>query len=281
MSKIYLCAISNIQSGACGEDCSYCAQSAKYQADIEKYSTKDINTILEEAKKAKENKAIGFCLVSSGKGLNAKRLDFVCRTASEIKKLKLGLKIIACNGIASKEDLLELKKSGVDNYNHNLETSKEFYPKICTSHSWEERLKTCLNVKEAGLGLVCGGIFGLGESVDDRISLFKTLASLEPMNVPLNFYHPNPALPLKTNPLSQDEAFEIIKLAKKMLPKAHKIMIAGGRELMFGTRAMDTFKYGANAIVIGDYLTTKGASAKQDIANILNAGYEIAKTCDT
>ncbi len=281
MSKIYLCAISNIQSGACGEDCSYCAQSAKYQADIEKYTKKEISTILEEAKRAKENKAIGFCLVSSGKGLNPKRLDFVCRAASEIKKLKLDLKIIACNGIASKEDLLELKKSGVDNYNHNLETSKEFYPKICTTHSWEERLKTCLNVKEAGLGLVCGGIFGLGESIYDRISLFKTLSSLEPMNVPLNFYHPNPALPLKTNPLSQDEAFEIIKLAKKMIPKAHKIMIAGGRELMFNTKAMDIFKYGANAIVIGDYLTTKGASAKQDIANILDAGHEIAQTCDS
>jgi len=208
------------------------------------------------------------------------RLDFVCRAAVEVKKLNLGMKIIACNGTATKEQLLELKKAGVDNYNHNLETSREFYKEICTTHTWDERYETCQNVKEVGLNLVCGGIFGLGESREDRISMLKSIASLNPMNVPINFFHPNEALPFTNNPLSRQEAFELIKLTREMVPDAHKIMVAGGREVMFQEDEYKIFEYGANSFVIGDYLTTKGKSPKEDIENLEALGYEIAFKCD-
>lgn len=279
-NKIFLCAISNIESGTCNEDCKFCTQSVKYKADIQRYKQKDISTIVEEAIRARENKAVGFCLVTAGKGLDDKRLDFVCRAAVEVKKLNLGMKIIACNGTATKEQLLELKKAGVDNYNHNLETSREFYKEICTTHTWDERYETCQNVKEVGLNLVCGGIFGLGESREDRISMLKSIASLNPMNVPINFFHPNEALPFTNNPLSRQEAFELIKLTREMVPDAHKIMVAGGREVMFQEDEYKIFEYGANSFVIGDYLTTKGKSPKEDIENLEALGYEIAFKCD-
>jgi len=280
INKIYLCAICNIESGTCNEDCKFCTQSVKYHADIARYKKKEIDLIVEEAKKARENKAIGFCLVTAGKGLTDKRLAFVCEAARAVKKENLGLKLIACNGTASLEQLQELKKAGVDNYNHNLETSRDFYPSIVTTHTWDERYQTCLNAKKAGLKLVSGGIFGLGETQEDRISMLEALASLEPMNVPINFFHPNKALPIVSNSVTKEEAFELIELARKMIPNAHKIMVAGGREIMFGDEQYKVFEHGANAVVVGDYLTTVGNQASKDIDAIESLGYTIAQTCD-
>ncbi len=276
--KIYLCSISNIESGTCKEDCKFCTQSIKYRADIERYRRKDISDIVKEAQRARAHKAVGFCLVTAGLGLDDRRLDYVCKASYEVHKAVPDISIIACNGTASYEQLKELKKNGVENYNHNLETAKEFYPQICTSHSWEERYQTCLDAKKAGLFLCTGGIFGLGETHENRISMLKSIASLEPMSVPINFFHPNEALPLVKNSLSKQEAFELIELSRKYLPE-QMIMIAGGRELMFGKRQYDVFKHGANAIVIGDYLTTQGKSAEQDIEAITALGYEIALEC--
>jgi biotin synthase len=278
--KIYLCAICNIESGTCDQDCKFCTQSVKYQADIARYTRKDIGTIVAEAKNARKNKAIGFCLVTAGKGLTTKRLAYICEAARAVKKENLGLKLIACNGLATLEQLLELKEAGVDNYNHNLETSREFYPSIVSTHTWDERYQTCLNVKESGLKLVSGGIFGLGESQEDRISMLTSLASLDPMTVPLNFFHPNKALPIVTNSVTKEQALKLITLAKEMIPNAHKIMVAGGRELMFGRDQYKVFEYGANSIVIGDYLTTPGKNALQDIEELEKMGYNIAHTCD-
>lgn len=276
---IYLCAICNIESGTCGEDCKFCTQSVRYKADIERYKRKEIDQIVSEAKQARANKAIGFCLVTAGKGLDDKRLEFVCQAAHAVKKEDLGLKLIACNGTASLEQLLELKKAGVDNYNHNLETSRAFYPTICTTHTWDERYETCQNVNKSGLKLVSGGIFGLGETQEDRISMLEALESLNPMNVPINFFHPNEALPIVKNSIDRKTAFELIELTRKMIPNAHKIMVAGGRELMFKEDQFKIFEHGANSIVIGNYLTTTGNKASDDITQIEKLGYTIAHQC--
>ena len=150
-NKIYLCAISNIESGTCNEDCKFCTQSVKYKADIQRYKHKSIEQILLEARNVRANGAVGFCLVTAGLGLTDKKTEFIAKVAHAIKSENLGLRLIACNGTATVEQLKELKKAGVDNYNHNLETSRSFYPTICTTHTWDERYQTCLNVKEAGL----------------------------------------------------------------------------------------------------------------------------------
>ncbi len=278
--EIFLCAICNIESGTCPEDCKFCTQSTKYKADIQRYKRKEIEQIVKEAKKARENGANGFCLVTAGLGLTPKRLDFVCEAAKAVKKENLGLILIACNGTASVEQLQTLKEAGIDAYNHNLETSQDFYSQIVTTHTWEERYETCQNVNKVGLRLVCGGIFGLGESQEQRISMLESIASLNPMNVPLNFFHPNEALPLVKNSITRKQAFELIELARQMIPNAMKIMVAGGRELMFGEEQYKIFEKGANAFVIGDYLTTQGRTPKDDIDELEKLGYKIRRERD-
>ncbi|CAI8218127.1 MAG: biotin synthase [Sulfurovum sp.] len=275
--EIFLCAICNVESGTCNEDCKFCTQSVRYKADINRYKMKTTEQVISEAKRARENGAVGFCLVTAGLGLTDKKTEIIADLARAVKAENLGLRLIACNGTASVEQLKKLKAAGVDNYNHNLEASREYYPEICTTHTWDERYETCKNVKEAGLQLVCGGIFGMGETQEDRISMIKSIASLDPMNVPLNFFHPNEALPLVENSISREEAFELIELAREMIPNAHKIMVAGGRELMFGEQQYEIFERGANAFVIGDYLTTTGKTPKDDVAALEALGYKIAK----
>jgi biotin synthase len=276
-TEIFLCAICNIESGTCNEDCKFCTQSVKYKADIQRYKQKEIEQIVEEAKRAKANNANGFCLVTAGKGLTDKRLEFVCEAARAVKKENLGLILIACNGTASVEQLQTLKEAGVDAYNHNLETAQDFYSEIVTTHTWEERYQTCKNVKEVGLRLVCGGIFGLGETQEQRVSMLESIASLDPMNVPLNFFIPNKALPIEASKIKREEAFELIELARKMIPNAKKIMVAGGRELMFGEEQYKIFERGANAFVIGDYLTTSGKSVKEDMDELERLGFKIKR----
>ncbi|TLD88181.1 biotin synthase [Helicobacter sp. MIT 05-5294] len=279
MSPIFLCTICNVSSGSCAEDCAYCTQSAKYNADIDRYKYKPIPQILEEAKRASENGALGFCLVTSGRNLDSKRTEYIAEAAREIVKSGLHLHLIGCSGIASVESLMELKKAGIASYNHNLETSQNFFPKICTTHSFAERYETNENALKAGLGLCSGGIFGLGESWQDRIDLLSALRTLNPHTTPINFFIPNPALPLSQEILSQEEALECVKLAREYLPNA-RLMIAGGRERVFGDNQKMLFECGINAVVLGDYLTTKGNTPKDEVERIKSYGYEIATSCE-
>ncbi len=274
---VFLCSICNVSSGSCNEDCKFCTQSIKHNADIERYTYKDSSQILKEAKAAREQGASGFCLVTSGKGINNTKLKFICEVATLIREEIPELNIIACNGTANLEQLKALKNAGVTSYNHNLETARDYYDTICTSHSWQERFETCLHVNEAGLNLVSGGIFGLGESDEQRVSFVQSLKKLNPKTVPLNFFIPNPALPLKAKPLSVDEALKLVRWVRKELPDV-KLMVAGGREITFKNRQSEIFEAGANAIVIGDYLTTSGEKISKDKQMIESLGLKIAKS---
>jgi biotin synthase len=275
--KIFLCSICNINSGTCNEDCKFCSQSVRYKADIDRYKQKPIEEILKEAKTAYQNGALGFCLVTADKGLNDKTLEFVCNTAKVISTEIPQLRLIACNGTATLDQLLTLKDAGIKAYNHNLETSREFYPQICTTHSWDERYETCQKVNEAGLVLISGGIFGLGETGQDRISMLESLKSLNPTSVPINFYMHNEALELNPSTLTTDEALELIKLTRQTIANAERIMVAGGRELMFGDRQNEIFNYGANSIVIGNYLTTAGRVMSKDLDMLKSLNLAVAK----
>ena len=277
MSKtIFLCSICNINSGTCNEDCKFCTQSVRYHADIERYTYKSIDTIVQEARQMEAIGALGFCLVSAHKALEDKMVDFVCSIAHEIRTKAPKLRLIGCNGTASVEQLQELKKAGIVAYNHNLETSEAFYPQVCTTHSWQERYETCENVHRAGLKLISGGIFGMGETHEDRVSFLESIKSLNPISVPLNFYHHNPALPLQPTKLGVDEALELIALARRIVDGADRIMVAGGREMLFQARQEEIFDAGANSIVIGNYLTTKGREAHADLVMLERLGYAIA-----
>jgi biotin synthase len=275
--EIFLCSICNINSGTCNEDCKFCSQSVRYKADIDRYKQKDIKEIIKEATLARDNGALGFCLVTADKGITPKILEFVCSIARTLSKEVPELRLIACNGTATLEQLLILKESGIKAYNHNLETSESYYPKICTTHPWTERYETCENVNKSGLVLISGGIFGLGESDEDRTSMLNALASLNPSSVPINFYHHNEALELEPNPLNIEEAFALIHKTRETLPNAQRIMVAGGRELMFGQRQSEIFSHGANSIVIGNYLTTSGREMNKDLNMLKLLNLKVAK----
>jgi len=277
--EIFLCAICNCESGTCSEDCKFCTQSVKYKADIDRYKFKSIEQIVKEAKIAYENKAIGYCLVTAGLGLTDRRIEFVSNAAYAVKKAIPNINIIGCNGTATKEQLKQLKDAGVDKYNHNLETSKEYYPSICTTHDWDSRYETCLNAKSVGLDLCTGGIFGMGESKEDRLSMLKSIKELNPKSMPINFFHPNDALPIKANTLTKQEAFDMIKFTKDYLGDDIMLMVAGGRENTFKEDQYKIFDYGANAIVVGNYLTTKGKIASSDLQELEKLNLTIAKYC--
>ena len=277
-NEIFLCSICNVTSGNCAEDCKYCTQSAKYNTQIATYKNKPIEKILQEARTLKEYGALGFCLVTSGRGLDSNKCEYIAKVASAIKEADLGLHIIACCGRADLDSLKYLKKSGVDSYNHNLETSKNFFPQVCSTHTWNERFETCENTLKAELGLCSGGIFGLGESWSDRIDMLKTLQILTPHSSPINFFIANPNLPLSAQKLTKEEALECVVLAREFLPNT-RLMIAGGREHIFGEEQKALFECGINAVVLGDYLTTQGEAPKKDVERILSYGYVAATSC--
>jgi biotin synthase len=278
--EIFLCAINNILSGNCSEDCAFCTQSVKHKAQISRYKVKPIEQIIQEAKEAKANGAVGYCLVTAGKGLDDKKTQIVAKIAYELKKELNNFNLIACNGTASLEQLKYLKEHGVDSYNHNLESSKEYYSKICTTHTWQERYNTVQNAKEAGLKVCSGGIFGMGESGEDRDSLIDSIASLNPHSIPINFFVPNPSLPITSTNISYKEALDIIKKVKEKIPNA-RIMVAGGREQLFTTtkEEQEMFNAGASSIVIGNYLTVKGLNPQTDRDRLKELGYKIATNC--
>ena len=278
MKTIMLCAICSVTQGNCGEDCAYCTQSAKTGADITKFKEKSVQQVVDEAKMAYKNHALGFCLVTSGARLNDKKTDYIASLARAVSKEVPNLMLIACNGMATYEQLCELKNAGVFSYNHNLETSREYFPKICTTHSWDERFQTNLDAKRAGLMLCTGGIYGVGESEADRVSFRASLKELEPFSSPINFFIKSDALRLVQPPLSADEALKIVRETKSALPET-RVMIAGGREKILGDRQYEIFENGADAIVIGDYLTAKGEKANKDIEELTKRGFSFASIC--
>ena len=278
MKTIMLCAICSVTQGNCAEDCAYCTQSAKAGADITKFKEKSVQQVVDEAKMAYKNHALGFCLVTSGARLNDKKTDYIASLARAVSKEVPNLMLIACNGMATYEQLCELKNAGVFSYNHNLETSREFFSKICTTHSWDERYQTNLDAKRAGLMLCTGGIYGVGESEADRVSFRASLKELEPFSSPINFFIKSDALRLDQPSLSADEALKIVRETKSALPET-RVMIAGGREKILGERQYEIFENGADAIVIGDYLTAKGEKASKDIEELTKRGFGFASIC--
>jgi len=278
MKTIMLCAICSVTQGNCAEDCAYCTQSAKAGADISKFKEKSVQQVVDEAKMAYKNHALGFCLVTSGARLNDKKTDYIAYLARAVSKEVPNLMLIACNGMATYEQLCELKNAGVFSYNHNLETSREYFSKICTTHSWDERYQTNLDAKRAGLMLCTGGIYGVGESEADRVSFRASLKELEPFSSPINFFIKNESLTLDLPPLSVDEALKIVRETKSALPET-RVMIAGGREKILGDRQYEIFENGADAIVIGDYLTAKGEMASKDIEELKRRGFDFASIC--
>ncbi len=277
-NSIRLCSIVNAKSGSCSEDCTFCAQSVKYETGVDTFPMVSKETILGAAKGALKNGAGEFSIVSSGTGLRKKtELKTIVDSVQEIAN-ETSLESCASLGILKKEAFLALKEAGLQSYHHNLETSRTFFPEICTTHDYEDDLSTVRRAKKLGFYVCSGGIFGMGESRAQRVELAMTLRELNVDSIPINFLNARPGTPLeKANFLTPIECLKIIATFRFLLP-TKEIIVCGGREVNLKDLQPLIFSSFANGMMVGNYLTTLGRAPEEDRQMITDLGLEVKGT---
>jgi biotin synthase len=266
-NKLELCSILNARSGLCSEDCKFCAQSARHRADISTYPLKEKEEIVKAAQKAKAIGAEKFGIVTSGNRLTGREVNVVAQAISEIKA-RIGIAACASLGAMEKSQLQLLKEAGLSHYHHNIETSRRFYPRIVSTHSFDERINTINSAKQVGLEVCSGGIIGMGETWQDRIDMTYTLKQLDVDSIPLNILIPIKGTPLESaSPIPLDDVIRTICIFRIIL-KDKIIKIAAGREATLKDSQLTAFTAGANGMLIGGYLTVNGAGLDADYALI-------------
>lgn len=268
---ITTCTITNAKNGKCSENCSYCAQSVHHNVNVDCYELRNTEDI---AKDAEINSKYGqfFSIVCSGRSPRKDEISQISKTVSSLNKKIPELSICASLGIMTVEELKELKNAGLKRYHHNIESSKNFFDKVCTTHSWQERVQTVKNAKKAGLETCVGGLFGLGESLVDRANLLFEIKELDPDAVPLNFLVPVKGTKLESNkPVSMVEAVKIVALARMIMPEKD-IKVCGGRLEVFKDSQALVFLSGASSIMTGNLLTVKGRRPEEDFELIKESG---------
>jgi biotin synthase len=272
-NTVGLCSIINAKSGACPEDCSFCAQSSKNKAGAKVYPLIKKETVIEKAKAAAKSGIRRFSLVTSGKKVSRGELSEIAGLISAIKEA--GLLPCASLGLLNAEELSILREAGLDRYHHNLETSESFFPRICSTHTFADKIETVRAVRAAGLSLCSGGIFGMGETWQDRIDMAFSLKEIDADSVPVNFL-----IPIKGTALGHREylhpfeALKIISLFRFILPRK-EIRVCGGRTQVLREFHSMVFLAGADGMITGDYLTTMGRSPEDDLRLIETYGLRI------
>jgi biotin synthase len=273
--RVNLCVIINAKSGLCSEDCAFCSQSVKAQSEVPTYPLLPKEKLVEAATAAAEAGAVRFSLVTSGRGITASRDKEAILTGVAAIREAVDIKICASLGIADRAFLAELKAAGITRFHHNLEAAKSFFPEICTTHTFVDRVATVAAAKDEGLEVCVGGILGLGESLTQRYELAQAIAGLDPDAIPLNFLHPLPGTRLAHRQmLSPLEALKIIAAFRLTFPDK-TIIICGGRLPTLRSLAPLIFAAGANALMTGDYLTTKGRFPEDDRLMLEDMGLEL------
>ncbi len=275
-NRIDICAIVNAKSGACPEDCAYCAQSSRSSSEIRVFPLVDKEAVVEKAAEAKQGGAKRFCIVTSGRKVTETELRRIADMISAVRTA--GLLPCATLGLLNRAELLLLRDAGLERFHHNIETSENFFPRICSTHTYRQKLETIAAVKSVGLSLCSGGIFGLGENWQDRIDMGIALREIGPDSVPLNFLIPIRGTGLESrSPLEPFEALKIISLFRLLLPD-REVRICGGRAQTLGEFNSFIFLAGADGILSGNYLTTSGRCFEDDIRLVRRQGLEISGT---
>ena len=260
--SVDLCAIVNAKSGACPEDCSYCAQSSRSKTETAIYPLINKNAVIEKAKEARDAGVKRFCIVTSGRKIGKNELKEICSMIKDIR----GIGLLPCStlGLLNKDELKLLKDSGLERYHHNLETSERFFPEICRTHTYSDKLNTIDAAVGVGLSVCSGGIFGIGETWEDRIDMAFTLKELPIDSVPINYLIPVKGTPLgEQDMLNPFEALKIVSLYRFILPQK-EIRICGGRMQVLGEFNSMVFMAGADSLLTGNYLTTTGRTFSDD-----------------
>lgn len=264
-NTVEACSIVSAKTGACSENCKYCAQSKHNHADIECHPLLDVDTVKKAALSAKENGANHFCIVTSGTAPTRKDFENILKMVKEVASID-GLHCCASLGLLSEDEIKELKDAGLERYNHNINTSENYHKNICSTHNFEDRVHTVEMIKKHGIEACCGVIIGMGESREDRIDMALSLKKLNPKTVPINFLNPIKGTPLEDyeNKIDEEEILKTICIFRIVLPKT-LLRYAGGR-----TTRLSKYNQklgiiaGINSLLVGNYLTTTGSKSEDD-----------------
>lgn len=272
-NRFILCSVMNIRSGNCSEDCRYCAQSAHYETGAPVHPLSDEDEILDRAKRLEDAGVHRFSLVTSGRALKGRDLDRTCRTFSRLSAAT-NLHLCGSLGIIDEKSAIMLREAGCSTIHHNLETSRRFFPSVCTTHTFEDRVRTIKIVRSAGMNVCSGGIIGLGETMEDRIDMALDLRDLGIRSVPVNVLVPIPGTPLENaERLEPGEILRTMAIFRFILPEA-SILYAGGR-CSIGDLQPLGIRGGVNAAITGDMLTTTGSTIDRDLAMLASTEFTI------
>jgi biotin synthase len=267
--------IISAKTGGCPEDCTFCSQSARYTTEVQRQPMLRTDQLVELARRTQQLGGTEFCIVVAVRGPNERMLEDVIAAARAIHA-EVDIEVAASLGILQPGQAERLATGGIHRYNHNLEAGPGFFPQICSTHTFEERVETCRMVVAAGMELCSGGIFGMGETWDDRLDLAFTLRDLGALEIPCNFLNPRPGTPLGSSGLLHPlEALRCVAVYRCINPTA-VLRYAGGREVVLRDLQAYGMLAGANGIIVGNYLTTLGRSAEADLAMLADLGMPVA-----
>ena len=269
-----ICTIINGKCGKCSEDCKYCAQSVHYQTSCEKsYPLLSTEELLKGAEYNDRQGVLRYSIVTSGKRLSDREVDQICESIRTIRE-KTGISVCVSFGLLNEAQFRKIKEAGASRVHCNLESSRNFFPNVCTTHTFDEKIETLKAAKRAGLSICSGGIMGLGETMEDRIDMALTARELGVRSIPVNLLNPIPGTPYEKNRiLTNDELCRITSIFRFIIPDG-MIRLAGGRGLL-GDKGERCFQSGANAAISGDMLTTAGITVETDMELLKNLGYEV------
>lgn len=265
----------NAKSGLCRENCAFCSQAIGAYSGVDRYPMQTVEQLMEGARKAYAMGAVKYCMVTATRGPSEKELDVICEAVRRIKS-EMNIKICTSLGLLTEAHAARLAAAGVDRFNHNLETSRAYFPKVCQTHTFEDRIRTVKIAKAAGMEACCGGIMGMGESDEDRVDLAFTLRELEVESIPINFLDPRPGTPLADVPkLSPFECLKCLCMYRFVNP-TRDIRVAGGREVVL-KHMQPLALYPANSMFSEGYLTTGGQGYEKDMEMLREAGFRLAE----
>jgi biotin synthase len=267
--------LQNAKSGLCPEDCAFCSQSAAFHTNVSKYQLQSVEELVEGARRAARMGAVKYCMVTSTRGPSQRELDVVCEAVRQIKT-ELNINVCTSLGLLKEGQAEQLAAAGVTRFNHNLEASRRFFPEVCTTHRFDDRVATVQRVRAAGMEACCGGIMGMGETAEDRVALALELRALEVESIPVNFLDPRPGTPLGHAPrLSPQDCLRALAMMRFVNP-SRDIRVAGGREVNL-RHLQPLALYPANSMFVNGYLTTPGAGYEADIRMIADLGFHVAE----
>ncbi len=271
-----LCTIVNAKCGRCSEDCRYCAQSAHYRTACEEsYPLLSTQELLEDARRNAQQGVLRYSIVTSGRRLSEEEVEQACESIRRIRA-EVPIEVCVSFGLLDEVQFRKIKAAGASRVHCNLESSARYFPSVCTTHTYEEKIRTLQEAKRAGLSICSGGILGLGETMEDRIDMVLTARELGVKSIPVNLLNPIPGTPYENRvPLDNEAACRCVALFRFLIPDA-SIRLAGGRGLL-GDKGEACFLSGANAAISGDMLTTAGITVETDMELLRSSGFEVKR----